>query len=379
MIPREGYALRIRQALERSAVVMLIGPRQCGKTTLARALLPADAPNFFDLEHPAVGALLEQPMTALQPLRGLVVLDEAQRQPGLFPVLRVLVDRPDNAARFLVLGSASPELSRQAAESLAGRVEVIEVRGFDPSEVGGGALPELWLRGGFPRSFLASSDADSMIWRENFIRTFLERDLALLGFGIAPKAIGRFWTMLSHYHGQVWNASEVASSLGVSPTTARNYLDALEQTFMVRRLQPWHENLGKRLVRSPKIYLRDSGIFHALQGIASARDLFTHPKLGASWEGFALEEVLAVFRPREAWFYGVHSGAELDLFFVHDGKRVGVELKREDAPRVTRSIRVALEDLRLNRLLVVYPGERRYEPGERIECMPLSQVAAAAA
>jgi hypothetical protein len=379
MVPRQGYVSRIQRALLRSPVVMLIGPRQCGKTTLARELLSADAPNFFDLEHPSVGALLEQPMTALQPLRGLVALDEAQRRPGLFPVLRVLVDRPDNAARFLVLGSASPELSRQAAESLAGRVEVIEVRGFDPSEVGAVAIQGLWLRGGFPRSFLASSDADSMIWRENFIRMFLERDLALLGFGIAPQAIGRFWTMLSHYHGQVWNASEVASSLGVSPTTARNYLDALEQTFMVRRLQPWHENLGKRLVKSPKVYLRDSGIFHALQGVASDRDLFTHPKLGASWEGFAIEEVLAAFRPREAWFYGVHSGAELDLFFIHDGKRVGVELKREDAPRATRSMRVALEDLRLTRLLVVYPGERRYALDERIECVPLSQVATAAA
>ncbi|HYD49283.1 MAG TPA: ATP-binding protein [Terriglobales bacterium] len=367
---------RIRAALRRSPIVMLIGPRQCGKTTLARQFLPPESPTFFDLEHPAIAALLEQPITALQPLDGLVVLDEAQRQPELFPVLRVLVDRPRNPAQFLVLGSASPELSRQAAESLAGRVEILEIGGFAGSEVGAAALQPLWLRGGFPRSFLAASDADSMVWRENFVRTFLERDLALLGFAIAPKAIGRFWAMLSHYHGQVWNASEVAASLGVSPTTARNYLDALEQTFMVRRLSPWHDNLGKRLVKSPKIYLRDSGIFHALQGIASRRDLMMHPKLGASWEGFALEQVLRTFDPREAWFYGVHSGAELDLFFVDDGERTGVELKRQDAPRMTRSMRVALNDLRLDRLLVVYPGERRYPLAERVECVPLADIVA---
>lgn len=354
---------------------MLIGPRQCGKTTLARQLLPWGAPTFFDLEVPAIATMMEQPMTALEGLKGLVVLDEAQREPAIFPVLRVLVDRPNQDARFLVLGSASPELSRQASESLAGRVEVIEVRGFRGSEMGRDALDKLWLRGGFPRSVLAASDRDSMIWRENFTRTFLERDLAMLGFGMSPKAMGRFWTMLSHYHGGIWNASEIATSLGVSAHTARSYLDALEQTFMVRRLQPWYENVGKRLVKSPKIYVRDSGIFHTLQSIGTTRELLTHPKLGASWEGFALEEVLSTFRPREAWFYAVHSGAELDLFFLHEGERVGVEFKREDAPRTTRSMRTALEDLRLNQLLVVYPGTHRYSLDEKITCVPLAEFA----
>ena len=377
MIARREYLRRIRAALARSPVVMLVGPRQCGKTTLAREVAVEPVATFFDMEEPAVAALMEQPMTALAGLRGLVVLDEAQREPGLFPVLRVLVDRPGNEARFLVLGSASPALSRQASESLAGRVEVIEVRGFSSAEVAdraGRGLAELWLRGGFPRSFLADSDEDSTIWRENFIRTFLERDLAMLGFGMSPRAMARFWTMLSHYHAQIWNASEVASSLSVSSPTARSYLDALEQTFMVRRLSPWHANVGKRLVKSPKIYLRDSGLFHTLQGIGTSRELSTHPKLGASWEGFALEEVLAVYRPREAWFYAIHSSAELDIFFLHRGARIGVELKRADAPRITRSMRVVIEDLELDRLMVVYPGERRYALAENIECVPLEEV-----
>ncbi len=374
MIARPEYETRIQAALRRSPIVMLVGPRQSGKTTLARRSLPSDAPNYFDLEHPAVAASMEQPMTALEGLSGLVVLDEAQREPRLFPVLRVLADREDNPARFLVLGSASPELSRQASESLAGRVEVIDVRGFDTTEIGESSMERLWLRGGFPRSFLAAGDSDSLTWRENFIRTFLERDLAMLGFGMSPRTMGRFWTMISHYHGQVWNASEVAGSLGVSPHTARKYLDALEQTYMIRRLQPWFENVGKRLVKSPKIYLRDSGLFHALQGIGTPRQLMTHPKLGASWEGFALEEVLARFRPREPWFYGVHSGSELDLLFVHEGRRVGVEFKREDAPRMTRSMRVARADLSLDELLVVYPGTRRYSLDKDTTCIPLAEV-----
>jgi predicted AAA+ superfamily ATPase len=231
----------------------------------------------------------------------------------------------------------------------------------------------LWQRGGFPRSFLAADDADSYRWRQNFVSTFLERDLGVLGFGMSPVAMRRFWTMLSHYHGQIWNGAEIASSMGVSPHTTRKYLDALEQTFMVRTLQPWHENLGKRLVKSPKIYLRDSGLFHALQGIQDHGQLSKHPKLGASWEGFALEEVLRAFRPDRAWFYAVHSGSELDLFFLHQGRRVGVEFKREDAPRVTRSMRVVQTDLRLDRLYVVYPGTRRYALDDGIECAPLTQ------
>jgi len=365
---------QVREALRRNPIAMLVGPRQCGKTTLARQLLAGDSSTFFDMEDPAVRSALTEPMSALRDLRGTVVIDEAQREPALFPVLRVLADRPAISTRFLLLGSATPELSRQAAESLAGRVEVVEMRGFSSAETGEGTLPVLWQRGGFPRSYLAESDADSFRWRTEFINSFLERDLGTLGFGVSPKAMGRFWSMLAHYHGQIWNASEIAASMGVSPHTTRAWLDTLEQTFMVRTLQPWYENLGKRLVKSPKIYLRDSGLFHALQGVKDTAALFAHPKLGASWEGFALEETLAAFRPHQVWFYAVHSGSELDLFFLHNGMRTGVEFKREDAPRATRSMRTALADLRLDRLYVVYPGTRRYELDDRIACVPLEEV-----
>lgn len=352
----------------------LLGPRQCGKTTLARQILPAANPNYFDLEDPAVAALMENPMTALQSLRGLVVIDEAQRCPALFPVLRVLSDRPDTPARFLILGSASPELSRQSAESLAGRVEIIEMRGFDLSEIPAEKTDTLWQRGGFPRSFLARGVEESLLWRKNFIRTFLERDLAMLGFGMSPAALGRFWTMLAHYHGQLWNGSEIAAALGVSPHTTRDYLDALEQTFMIRRLQPWHANLGKRLVKAPRIYFRDSGIFHSLAGIRDQAALRTHPKLGASWEGFALEEILRAHQPESAWFYAVHSGSELDLVMHAHGRRIGVEFKRADAPRLTRSMQIASQDLQLDELWVVYPGTRSYEIADRTIVRPLSDV-----
>ncbi len=375
MIQRKELQEQIRTALRRSPIVMLLGPRQSGKTTLARELLPAHAPAFFDLEDPTEARVLAQPMTALRDRTGLVVLDEAQREPSLFPVLRVLADRPKAKARFLVLGSASPELSRQASESLAGRVEVIEVRGFGTNEVGTASANKLWARGGFPRSYLARSDDASQAWRRDFIRSFLERDLAALGFGMSPRLMGRFWTMVSHHHGQIWNASQVAASLGVAPNTANNYLDALEQTYMVRRLQPWHTNSGKRVVKSPKIYLRDTGLLHTLQGIDSPKALLTHPKLGASWEGFVIEEVLAHFRPLDAWFYGVHSGSELDLFFLHKGKRIGVEIKRQDAPGMTKSMHVALSDLALDKLFVVYPGSRRYALEKRVECIPFAEIA----
>ena len=374
MIARTRYELELRVALERSPVALLVGPRQCGKSTLAGDLDASGEVHFFDLEDPAAAAALAQPMTALRSLRGLVVLDEAQRLPDLFPVLRVLADRPEAPAKFLVLGSASPELSRQSAESLAGRVDIVELRGFDLGEVGREAVDDLWLRGGFPRSFLAADDAASYRWRQNFLATFLERDLGVLGFGMAPAAMRRFWTMLSHYHGQIWNGAEIASAMGVSAHTTRKYLDALQQTFMVRVLQPWHDNLGKRLVKSPKIYLRDSGLFHALQGIEDATQLIMHPKVGASWEGFVVEEVLRVFRPDQAWFHSVHAGSELDLFFLHRGQRIGVEIKREDAPRVTKSMRVTQADLRLDRLFVVYPGTRRYPLDEGIECVPLTML-----
>ena len=372
MVVRQHYRDRIKKALGRSPVVALMGPRQCGKTTLARQMIPASYAQYFDLEDPVVAQLMENPMTALQALRGLVVIDEAQRQPKLFPILRVLVDRPKQQATFLILGSASPELSRQAAESLAGRVEIIEMRGFDSNELPAKAQESLWQRGGFPRSYLAADDDASVVWRKNFIRTFLERDLAVLGFGLSAALMGRFWTMLAHYHAQLWNGSEIAGSLGVAPNTARAYLDALEQTYMIRRLLPWQANLGKRLVKSPKIYFRDSGLFHTLCGIRSAADLLTHPKLGASWEGFALEEIIQARQPDQAWFYAVHSGSELDLLMELNGKRVGVEFKRADAPTATRSMHLAVADLELDELWVVYPGSRIYGLDEKIVVRPLS-------
>lgn len=365
MINREQYISRVQTALARNPVVALLGARQVGKTTLARELAGKTASHYFDLEDPVVAALMEEPMSAMSALRGLVVIDEVQRQPKIFPVLRVLADRASAPATFLILGSASPELSRQASESLARRVETIEMEGFSLEEAGGEHLEPLWLRGGFPRSYLAQTDEDSLRWRREFIRTFLERDLGMLGFGMAPSAMGRFWTMLSHYHAQLWNGSEAAIALGVAPNTARSYLDALEQTYMIRKLLPWHANVGKRLVKSPKIYFRDSGIFHALQGISSATDLLTHPKLGASWEGFALEQVLTALRPFDAFFYAVHSGVELDLFLPTAGRRLGVEFKRQDAPKITRSMRGAITDLQLDELWIVYPGTREValEPG----------------
>lgn len=373
MINRDVYIQSVKKALARNPVVALLGPRQCGKTTLARQLLPSTHPQYFDLEDPVTGELMANPMTALQPLRGLVVIDEAQRQPLLFPVLRVLADREGQPATFLILGSASPELSRQASESLAGRVEIIEMRGFDLGELPTGVQDALWQRGGFPRSYLATDEESSAAWRRNFVRTFLERDLGALGFGLSPALMGRFWTMLAHYHAQRWNGSEMAASLGIAPNTARAYLDALEGTYMIRRLMPWHANLGKRLVKTPKIYFRDSGIFHTLCGIHSSHALLTHPKLGASWEGFALEEILHAHHPEHAYFYAVHSGSELDLLMIAGGKRIGVEFKRADAPHITRSMKVAIADAELDQLWVVYPGTRSYSLDNRITVRPLRE------
>jgi predicted AAA+ superfamily ATPase len=375
VIERATEIRRIRRGLRRSRVVALVGPRQCGKTTLARELVPAGSPNYFDLEDPASLARLEEPMTALSRLRGTVVIDEVQRRPDLFPVLRVLVDRRPLPARFLVLGSASPDLLRQSAESLAGRLEVVSLSGFSLGEVGAGSLDRLWLRGGFPPSYLARSAEDSVTWRRDLVRTFLERDLPALGVTIPSAALLRFWSMLAHYHGGVWNAAEFARSLGVSEPTVRRYLDLLSGLFMVRQLPPWHENLGKRQVKSPKVYVRDSGLLHQLLGIRSAPSLLSHPRCGASWEGFAIEETLKAVRPDEAYFWATHTGAELDLLLVENGRRLGVEVKRADAPRVTPSMRTALRDLRLEQLVVLYPGDVSYPLGDRVTVRPLESVA----
>lgn len=374
MIPRTQTLAAVRTALERSPVVVLSGPRQCGKTTLARQLLSADSVNYFDLEDPASLARLEEPMTALRPLRGLVVIDEVQRRPDIFPILRVLVDREDRSSRFLVLGSASGDLLRQTSESLAGRAERVTMGGFRVGEVGVDSTELLWRRGGFPRSFLAASEEDSVTWRKQFILTLLERDLPQWGVRVPAIALRRFWSVLAHYHAQTWNAAESARALGVSESTVRRYLDLLSEAFMIRQLQPYHANLGKRQVKSPKVYVRDSGLLHELLGIDSAKALLMHPKVGASWEGFALEQVLNSEVHDEAFFWATHQGAEVDLVLRRGDSLLGVEFKRADAPMLTKSMRIALEDLQLDRLAVVYPGEKRYPLADRIEAVPLGDL-----
>lgn len=375
MIQRESFTHMIQTALGRSRVVALVGPRQSGKTTLARQFVAPDSINYFDLEDLTSLARLAEPMTALRDLRGVVVIDEIQRRPDLFPLLRVLSDRTPLPARFLILGSASPDLVKASSESLAGRIETIPISGFSLAEVGVEALAQHWLRGGFPLSFLATSETDSLVWRKNFIQTFLERDLPQWGVRIPPATLLRFWTMLAHYHGQIWNNAEPARSLGVSEPTVRNYLDILEGVFMVRVLQPWYANLNKRQVKAPKIYFRDAGLLHYLLGIRSELDLLTHPKSWASWEGYAIEEVLKATAPDEAYFWATHSGAELDLLLIKNGRRIGVECKRVDAPRLTPSMRSAMQDLELDRLFVVYPGPLLYPIAENITGLPITRLA----
>lgn len=376
MIQRKSISENIENALSRSRVIALIGPRQCGKTTLARTFVPMDSLNYFDLEDPISLARLNEPMVALRELRGLVVIDEVQRRSELFPILRVLADREPLPARFLILGSASPELLRQSSETLAGRLETISLSGFSLHEVGVKVQAEHWLRGGFPLSFLARTDADSQIWRKNFIQTFLERDLPQLGILTPAPMLLRFWTILAHYHGSIWNAAEPARTLGISEPTVRRYLDLLEGLFMVRQLQPWHANLKKRQIKSPKIYLRDSGLLHQLLGIKTMKDLLSHPRCGASWEGYVIEETLKLLRPDEAYFWATHNGAELDLFMIKDGKRLGVECKYMDAPRFTPSMRIALDNLELDGLTVIYPGDRRYQLAEGVNVIPLNTLEA---
>ena len=375
MIARKSLVESIRTALDRSVVVVLTGARQTGKTTLAREFLAKDSPNYFDLEDLLSLARLEEPMTALEPLEGLVVMDEIQRRPDLFPVLRVLADRRKRSMRFLILGSASGDLLRQSAESLAGRMERIEIGGFTLAEVGAEAASKLWRRGGFPRAFLARSEADSIAWRKQFIQTLLERDLPQWGVRVPATALLRFWTMVAHYHGQTWNAAELARALGVNPSTTRRYLDLLTDALMVRQLQPWHANLGKRQVKSPKVYVRDSGLLHQLFGLETEKAMLSHPKVGASWEGFVIEQVLATEPHDAAYFWATHQGAEIDLVLRSGDQFLGVECKRADAPRMTPSIRIALDDLGLERVAVVYPGAKRFPLGDRVEAVPLHALA----
>ncbi len=368
-LPRHTLTQQIEHALTRNPVVSLIGPRQCGKTTLARAIGKSQDATFFDLEHPVDAERLKNPLTALEHLQGLVVIDEAQLQPALFPVLRVLADRTPLSARFLLLGSASPDLASNISESLAGRIHFVNMSGFNLHEVGSDNWRDLWHRGGFPRSYLAQSDADSFKWREDFIATFLERDLRRLGVLVAPESLRRLWMMIAHYHGQVAKLSDIGRSLGENHTTIRRHLDILEGALVLRQLQPWHENVGKRQVKSPKVYVRDTGILHTLLGLGNAATIESHPKLGASWEGFITERIVELFGDRNCMFWATQAGAELDLFVLHQGKRYGFEIKYADAPKTTKSMREAIKTLELTKLFIAYPGSKSYVVDEHIEAV----------
>ncbi|MGE5273464.1 MAG: ATP-binding protein [Verrucomicrobiota bacterium] len=374
LLARPDLLTMLESRLHTNPVALLLGPRQCGKTTLAREYAARHGATYFDLEAPADRSRLAQPAIALEPLRGTVVIDEAQLQPELFPLLRVLADRHPLPARFLLLGSASPDLVRGISESLAGRVALVPMSGFDLEEVGSRNLRRRWWRGGFPRAFLARSDEESRLWREDFVQTFLERDLRRFGVQVSAATLGRFWSMVAHYHGQIWNASEIGRSLGEAHTTVRRHLDILCGAFVMRQLPPWFENLKKRQVKSPKVYVRDSGVLHSLLGIPSFAALEGHPKLGASWEGFALEEVLTVTGDRQAYFWNTQGGAELDLLVFARGLRYGFEFKYADAPAITKSLRVARDDLGLHRVLVVHPGPSSHPLEKWAEAVAISHL-----
>ena len=378
MIKRTFQLKTLGLLLKRHRVVGIIGARQVGKTTLARDLVRQwKGPHaFFDLENSEDLARLQDPMLAFKGLKGLVVIDEVQVRPNLFSVIRVLVDRPRSPAKFLVLGSASPELLRQGSESLAGRIFYYELGGLTLGEVGIENHPRLWLRGGFPRSYLARSHAESGEWRRGFVRTFLERDLPQLGVNIRSTTLRRFWTMLAHYHAQIWNASEFARAFGVADTTVRNYLDVLSSALVVRQLPPWHENISKRQVKSPKVYIIDNGLLHTLLNLTTFDDIESHPKLGASWEGFVLQQVIHRLGARsdECFFWATHAGSELDLLVIHGTQRLGFEIKRSSSPRLTKSMHSALNDLRLKRLDIIHAGESTFPIAKRVRAVPLSNL-----
>jgi len=378
MIPRIQELKILERLVSQYPVVGIVGARQVGKTTLAREFASGwkGSVTFFDLENPVDLARLQDPMLALRGLKGLVVIDEIQRLPDLFQVLRVLVDRPRSPARFLVLGSASPSLLRQGSETLAGRIIYHELRGFSLDEVGIANHDRLWLRGGFPRSYLSKSHAASDEWRRGFVSTFLERDIPQLGITVRSATLRRFWMMLAHYHGQLWNASEFARSFGVADTTVRNYLDIMISALIIRQLQPWHENIAKRQVKAPKVYIADSGLLHTLLNLRTKSDLEGHPKIGASWEGFVLGEVIRQLGARsdECYFWATYSGAELDLLVVRGIKKLGFEIKRTSSPQMTPSIRAAMSDLRLNSVDVIYPGNETFLIGKKIRAVALTRL-----
>lgn len=375
---RPAFIENIHQAFQVNPIVALLGPRQCGKTTLARKFMENNSSfkpqNYFDLEDNEHLARLTNPKLALQGLTGLILIDEIQRVPELFPTLRVLVDRANNQQRYLILGSASRELLRQSSESLAGRISYLELTPFTLQETK--EVMPLWVRGGFPRSYLAETESLSYQWRNDYIRTYLEQDIPNLGFRIPPNELRRFWMMLAHYHGGILNASEIGNAMGVSHKTVRHYIDILTGTFMIRELQPWFENISKRQVKTPKIYFRDSGIYHTLLGLIDEAALQVHPKLGASWEGFALEQTIRCHNAstEECFFWATHGHAELDLIIFKNGKRFGFEFKFSEAPRLTRSMHIALHDLKLDELTIVYPGMHEFALEERIKVVGLMQL-----
>lgn len=365
----------IEQHFQIHKVCALLGPRQCGKTTLSKQFSHAmEIPriNIFDLENPLDLERLKEPMLALSDLEGFVIIDEIQYKPNLFKILRVLVDAKD--IKFLVLGSASRDLIQQSSETLAGRIGYVEMTPFEMNEVPD--INKLWLRGGFPLSYLAKNEELSFLWRENYIKTFLERDIPNLGFSIPAPQLRKFWTMICHYHGGIFNASELGSSLGISYQTAKRYLDILEGTFMVRVLQPWYENLKKRQVKTPKIYFRDSGIYHALLRFSDYESIKLTPKIGASWEGFALEQVIRYYKaePEECFFWSSHNTAEIDLLIFKNGKRIGFEFKYTDSPKITSSIKTSLMDLKLDQVKVIFPGEISFMLSEKIEAIGLENL-----
>ena len=374
-IPRQSLGKHLDQSIQHFRVTALLGPRQCGKTTLARTLnVPRE--NYFDLEDPLDQARLENPRDVLGHLTGLVIIDEFQRQSDLFPILRVLVDRQEKSARFLILGSASPHLVKGAAESLAGRVNFIHMGGLNCAEVGTDTRNRLWLRGGFPESYLAPSDEISSRWRRSFVQTFLHQDIPSFGIDVAPERLRRFWIMAAHYHGQTWNSSAIAKSLDISHTTARSYLDVLTNSYVMRQLRPFVSNLKKRVVKSPKVYLRDSGLLHSLLQIETLAALQSNPRYGASWEGFALEQLCSVLglEPDETCFWATHGGAEIDLVVERGGKRYGFEFKVTEKPSVTHSMTRAQEDLGLKTVYLVYPGELSFPLRDGMETLGYARI-----
>ncbi len=374
MIERPALQNRIRDSLESYPITALLGPRQCGKTTIARSIADHTEHSFFDLENPAdYSSIIQAPMLQLESREGLIILDEVQRIPEIFPILRVLADKSTGNRKILILGSASPYLIKTASESLAGRISFIDMAGFSLKDLGQETWQKVWLKGSFPRSYLSKNYQESYSWRQNYIRSFLERDIPQMGISIPSSALRRFWTMTAHYHGQIWNGSEFARSIGATEPTARRYIDILTDAYVVRQLQPWYENLNKRQVKSPKIYVRDSGILHALLNLPQDT-IMSHPKLGGSWEGFIIEQILEITNTREAYFWATHAGAELDLLIFKEGKRIGFEVKYSDAPVRTRSMSIAMQDLKLDCLYIIFPGNLSYSVDEYIHAVGISDL-----